>query len=97
MSATPWFLGMLWMRDGWRLGNREQSSLARISDTHLLVLVQLGPIGPQLKLTLHIKPQTLIRGDYDSPYSLVVRSVRQKLNREIRELTDVRMSGCKLT
>lgn len=79
MSATPWFLGVLWMRDGWGLGNREQCSLARISDTHLLVLVQVGPMGPQLKLTLLIKPQTLIRGDYDNPCSLVVRSVRQKL------------------
>ena len=42
-----------------------------------------------LKLKSHIKPHTLIVGDFNTPLSPLDRSVRQKINREIRELTDV--------
>ena len=42
-----------------------------------------------LKLRAYIKPHTLIVGDFNTPLSPMDRSSRQKLNREIRELTDV--------
>ena len=42
-----------------------------------------------LKLKPHIKPHTLIVGDFNTPVSKMDSSNRQKLNREIRELTDV--------
>ena len=42
-----------------------------------------------LKLKSHIKPHTLIIGDFNTPFSPMDRSTRKKLNREIRELTDV--------
>ena len=42
-----------------------------------------------LKLNLHIKPPILIVGDFDILLSPMYRLTRQKLNREIRELTDV--------
>ena len=42
-----------------------------------------------LKLKSHIKPYTLIVGDFNTPLSPVERSTTQKLNREIRQLTDV--------
>lgn len=32
------------MGKGWRLGAKEQDSPARISDTHLFLLVQVGPV-----------------------------------------------------
>ena len=42
-----------------------------------------------LELKAYIKPHTLIVGDFNTPLSPMNRSTRQKLNREIRELTDV--------
>ena len=42
-----------------------------------------------LKLKLHIKPHTLIVGDFNTPLAPVVKSTRQQLNRRIRELRDV--------
>ena len=42
-----------------------------------------------LKLKSYIKPHTLIVEDFKTPLSPLDRSVRQKMNREIRELTDV--------
>ena len=42
-----------------------------------------------LKLKSYIKLHTLIVGDFNTPFSPLDRSVRQKMNREIRELTDV--------
>ena len=42
-----------------------------------------------LRLTLHFKPYTLIVGDHNTPLSPLDRSDRQKLIREIRDLTDV--------
>ena len=42
-----------------------------------------------LKPKLHFKPLTLIVGDFNRPLSPLDRSVRQKINREIKELTDV--------
>ena len=45
--------------------------------------------GTLLKLKSHIKPHTLILGDINTLLSPLDRSVRQKINREIRELTDV--------
>ena len=42
-----------------------------------------------LKLKSHIKPHTLIVGDFNTPLSPMDRSTRQKPNREIRELTDI--------
>ena len=42
-----------------------------------------------LELRAYIKPHTLIVGDFNTPLSPMDRSTRQKLNREIRELTDV--------
>ena len=42
-----------------------------------------------LMLKSYIKPHTLIVGGFSTPLSALLRSVRQKMNREIRELTDV--------
>ena len=42
-----------------------------------------------LKLKLHIKLYTLIVGYFNTPLSPMDRLTRQKLNKEIRELTDV--------
>ena len=42
-----------------------------------------------LKLKLRVKPYTLIVGDFNTPLLSIDRSTRQKLIREIRELTDV--------
>ena len=42
-----------------------------------------------LELKAYIKPHTLIVGDFNTPLSPMDRSTRQKLNREIRELSDV--------
>ena len=42
-----------------------------------------------LELKAHIKRHTLIIGNFNIPLSPMDRSTRQKLNREIRELTDV--------
>ena len=42
-----------------------------------------------LKLKLYIKRHTLIVGDFNTPLSPLDRSVRQNINREIKELTDV--------
>ena len=42
-----------------------------------------------LKLKLHIKSNTLIVGEFNTPLLPMDVSTRQKLNREIRELTDV--------
>ena len=42
-----------------------------------------------LKLKSHIKPHTLIVGEFNTPLSPLNRSTRQKINRETRELTDV--------
>ena len=44
---------------------------------------------PLLKLKSHIKPHTLTVGVFNTPLSTMDRSNRQKLIREIRELTDV--------
>ena len=41
-----------------------------------------------LELKAHIKPQTLIVRDFNTPLSPTDRSIRQKLNREIKELTE---------
>ena len=41
-----------------------------------------------LKLKLHIKPHKLIE-DFNTPFSSMNSSTRQKFNRAIRELTDV--------
>ena len=42
-----------------------------------------------LKLKSYIKPHTLIVGDFNTPLSPLNNSDKQKMNREIRELTDV--------
>ena len=42
-----------------------------------------------LKLKSGIKSHTLIVGDFNTPLSPLDWSVRQKMNREIMELTDV--------
>ena len=42
-----------------------------------------------LKFKSHIKPYTLIVEDFNTPLSPMDKSTRQKLNREIRELTDL--------
>ena len=42
-----------------------------------------------LKLKSYIKTHTLIVGNFNTPFSPLDRSARQKLNREIKELTDV--------
>ncbi|XP_076422449.1 membrane-associated guanylate kinase, WW and PDZ domain-containing protein 2 isoform X12 [Peromyscus maniculatus bairdii] len=42
-----------------------------------------------LKLKPHIKPHTLIVGDLNTPLSPLDRSPKSKLNREIKDLTDV--------
>ena len=38
---------------------------------------------------MHIKPHTLLVGDFNTLLSPMDRSTRQKINKEIRELTDV--------
>ena len=50
-----------------------------------------------LKLKSYIKLHTLIVGDFNISLSPMDRSTRQKLNREIRELTDVIMIHMGLT
>ena len=45
--------------------------------------------GKLLKLKADIKPHTLIVGDFNTPFSPKDRSIRQKPNREIRELMEV--------
>ena len=42
-----------------------------------------------LELRAYIKLHTLIVGDFNTPLSPMDRSTRQKLNREMRELSDV--------
>ena len=42
-----------------------------------------------LELKAYIKPYTLIVGDFNTPLSPMDRSIRQKPNREIRELLKV--------
>ena len=42
-----------------------------------------------LNLKAHIKPHTLVVGDFNTPFSALGRSTRHKLNRETRELTEV--------
>jgi exonuclease III len=42
-----------------------------------------------VKFNLYIEPHKLIVGDFNIPLSSIDRSFRQKLNREIMELTDV--------
>ena len=42
-----------------------------------------------LKLKSYIKPHTLIVGDFNTSLSPLDRSIRQKMNREISELTGV--------
>ncbi|KAL6044040.1 hypothetical protein STEG23_014728, partial [Scotinomys teguina] len=42
-----------------------------------------------LKLKSYIKPHTLIVGGFNTPLSPMERSTRRKLNREIKDLTDV--------
>ena len=42
-----------------------------------------------LKFKSHIKPHTLRVGDFNTPLSPLDRFVRQKINREIRELKDI--------
>ena len=42
-----------------------------------------------LKLKSYIKPHTLIIGDFNTPLSPMDRTTKQKLKREIGELTDV--------
>ena len=42
-----------------------------------------------LKLKSHIKPHTLIVGDFNTPFSTLDRFTRQKLNKETKELRAV--------
>ena len=42
-----------------------------------------------IKLNSHIKPHTLIVGDFSTSFSPMHRCARQKINREMRKLTDV--------
>ena len=42
-----------------------------------------------LKFKSYVKSHPLIVGDFNTPLSPLDRSIRQKMNREIRELTDV--------
>ena len=49
-----------------------------------------------LRLKSNIKPHTLIVGDFNSPLSPLDRLVIQKINREIRKLTDI-MTQMELT
>ena len=42
-----------------------------------------------LKLKSHIKPHTLVVGDFNTPLSPLDKSARLKLNREIKDLKDV--------
>ena len=42
-----------------------------------------------LKLKAHIKPHTLIVGDFNTPLSPLDRTTNQKLNKEPKELTEV--------
>lgn len=40
------------MGKGWGLGAREQDSPVRISDTHLFLLVQAGPVVPAVAVAV---------------------------------------------
>lgn len=40
------------MGKGWGLGAREQDSPVRISDTHLFLLVQVGPVVPAVAVAV---------------------------------------------
>ena len=41
-----------------------------------------------MALKLHVKPHSLTVGDFNTPLSPMDRSGKQKINREMRELTD---------
>lgn len=44
LPTATWSLVLPWLWEEWELGFKEQGSPAGISDTHLLVQVQLGPV-----------------------------------------------------
>ena len=78
-------------RKTFHISHRKNPSRENLNTEHLCPNTRASSyvIETLLKLKSYIRHHTLIVGDLNSPLWQLDRSVRQKMNREIREPTDV--------